>query len=94
LECCKERGTAVNSAWYNEVLQDQLKPAGWTKWHILLFRSVSVLLHNSCWHTATHTIKCYHELNFEVLQNPLYGPDLSPSVTCFVHSWTLWEATI
>jgi hypothetical protein len=34
---------------------------------------------NACCHTATHTIKSFRQLNFEVLKHPLYGPDLAPS---------------
>jgi hypothetical protein len=48
-----------------------------------------MLQDNDSLHIATHTAESLHQLNFEVLNHPLYSPDLAPSVTYSVHPKTL-----
>jgi hypothetical protein len=75
LEHQKERGTKINSVYYNEMLRDQLKPVTRTKRWGLPSKGVTIL---HCLHTAAHTVERLHQLNSEVLKHPLYGPDLAP----------------
>jgi hypothetical protein len=42
-------------------------------------KGVANLHDNAYRHTSTLTIKRFHQLIFEVLKYPLYGPDLAPS---------------
>jgi histone-lysine N-methyltransferase SETMAR len=79
LEPYQERGTTVSSAHYSETLCDKLKPAI----QGLLLKGVA-LLHDSAHphtaaHTVAHTVETLCHLNFEVLEHPLYSPDLASS---------------
>jgi histone-lysine N-methyltransferase SETMAR len=75
----QERGTTVNSAHYNEMLCDKLKPVIRTKRQGLLSKGVALLHDNAHPHTAAHTVETLCHLNFEVLEHPRYSPDLAPS---------------
>jgi len=79
LEHYLERGTAVNSVWYSEMLSTELKPAIRTKRQGLLSSGVLLLHDNVRPHTAIHTLQTLVKLCFTVLEHPAYSPDLAPS---------------
>ena len=59
--------------------RDNLKPAIWSKRRGLLSEGFVLLHDDACPHTAAHTVETLKKLNFEVLEHPLCGLDLTPS---------------
>jgi hypothetical protein len=64
---------------YNEMLCDQLKPAIQSKRRAILSEGIVSLHDNAHPHTAAHTLEILKKINFEVLEQPPYSLDLSPS---------------
>jgi histone-lysine N-methyltransferase SETMAR len=58
---------------------DILKPTIRRKGRGLLLDSVVLFHDNTCPHTAANAVETLKKLNFEVLEHPLYSPDLAPS---------------
>ena len=79
LEHYQERGKTINSAQYNEILTDKVKPAIRSKRRGLLSKGVVLLHDNARPHTAAHTAETLRKLKFEVMAHLPYSPDLSPS---------------
>ncbi|KAK8406892.1 hypothetical protein O3P69_007447 [Scylla paramamosain] len=79
LEHYLETGSTVNSERYSDMLINKLKPAIRNKRRGLLSEGVLLLHDNARPHTAVHTINILQELHFEVLEHPVYSPDLAPS---------------
>jgi len=76
LEHYLERGAAVNSVGYSEMLSTELKPAIRTKRRGLLSSGVPLLHDNARPRTAIHTLQTLVKLGFTVLEHPACSPDL------------------
>jgi histone-lysine N-methyltransferase SETMAR len=79
LEHYMEHGLTVNSERYSTMLKDKLKPAVRSKWIVLLSKIVLPHHDSARPHAAAATIETIQELNFELLPQPSYSPDLAPS---------------
>jgi hypothetical protein len=75
----KEKGQTVTSAWYSDMLVNELKPVIWSKRQELLSKRVLLLHDNTHPDMAAHTVDTLHALKYEVLKLPPYIPDLAPS---------------
>jgi hypothetical protein len=76
----QEKGQAVTSARYSDMLVNEMKPAMRSKRRGLLSKRVLLLHDNARPHTAalTRTVDTLCALKFEVLKLPSYSPDLAP----------------
>ena len=61
------------------MLRNSLRPAIRTKRWRLLSRGIILLHDNARSHSAAKTVEALQQLNFEILEYPLYSPDLAPS---------------
>jgi histone-lysine N-methyltransferase SETMAR len=77
----QEKGQAVTSARYNDMLVNELKPTIRSKRRGLLSIRVLFFHDNARPHTAAHTrtVDTLHALKLEALKHPPYSPDLVPS---------------
>ena len=67
----QERGTAVTSATYCDMLQRELKPAIRSKRGGKLSKEI-LLLHDARSHTAAHTLETLKQLKWEAMERPPY----------------------
>ena len=72
----QEKGQTMTSAWYSDMLVNELKPAIWSKCQGLLSKRVFLLHDKACLHPAVHRVNTLRALKFEVLKHPPYSPDL------------------
>jgi len=79
LEHYQERGSALNSAHYSEMLIDRLKPEIRSIRRGQLSKGIVLLHDNACLHIAAHTVETFQKLMFVVLAYPPYSPVLAPS---------------
>ena len=79
LEHYTESGSTVTSDRYCDMLRNSLRPAIRTKRRGLLSRGIILLHDNARSHSAAKTVEALQQLNFEILEYPLYSPDLAPS---------------
>ena len=79
LEHYQGRGSTINSARYNEMLIDRLKPEIRSKRRGQLSKGIVLLHDNAHPHTVAHTVETLQKLKFEALAHPPYSPDLAPS---------------
>jgi len=79
LEHYQERSSTINSARYNEMLIDRLKPEIRSKHPGQLSKGIVLLHDNARLHTAAYTVETLQKLEFEAVAHPLYSPDLVPS---------------
>ena len=82
-QCILERhpvheGCTVNAAYYRSFLQYNHNHTMWRK-HPALLNNAIILRDNSTSHTAGWVQKLLQQWGWEILQHPLYSPDLSPS---------------
>jgi rhamnogalacturonyl hydrolase YesR len=69
-------------------------PDIWAKCQGVFWKGLAMLYDNACLYTAVHNVDSICHMNFEALKHPPCSPDLAPSITCFIHSETIWEAVI
>jgi histone-lysine N-methyltransferase SETMAR len=79
LEHYLEKGTAINSARYSEMLTDRPRSAIQSKHRGILSKVVVSLHDNACPYTAAHTAEMFQKLKFDAMAHPPYSPDLTPS---------------
>jgi len=79
LETYQERGTAVTSATYCDILQGDLKRTICSKRRGKVSEKVLLLHDNTCLHTAAHTLETLKQLKWEAMEHPAYSPNLVPS---------------
>jgi hypothetical protein len=94
LEHYQERGTTVNSVHYSEMLWDHFISDIQTKHKGLLSKDGKIMHNNAHPHTASSTVESFCQLNFVVMEHPLYSHDLTPSITCLVNSKMLQDGKI
>jgi histone-lysine N-methyltransferase SETMAR len=74
-----QKGASINSAYYANLLEHDLREALRKKRPGKL-KSVPLLLHdNASSHTAKHTQDILQRMKWEILMHPPYSPDLAPS---------------
>jgi hypothetical protein len=61
------------------MLQRELKTATRSKRRGKLSKEILLLHHNAWPHTADHTLEILKQLKREVMEHPVYSPDLAPS---------------
>ena len=79
LEHYMEKGVTVTSVNYCNMLRNELRPAIRSKRRGSLSQGVLLLHDNARIRTAHLTINTFRQLNWEVLEHPVYSPDLDLS---------------
>jgi len=79
LETYQERGTAVTSATYCDILQGELKRTICSKRRGKVSEKILLFHNNARPHTAAHTLETLKQLKLEAMELPAYSPNLAPS---------------
>jgi hypothetical protein len=74
----QEKGQTVTSAWYSDMLVNELKPTIQLKCWGLLSKRVLLLHDNAHPRMAAHTVDTRCALKCEMLKHRPYSPDLAP----------------
>jgi len=79
LEHYMAKSVTVTRVNYCNMLRNEMRPVIRSKWRGRLTQGVLLLHDNARSHAAHLTINTIRQLNWEVLEDPAYSPDLAPS---------------
>jgi hypothetical protein len=79
LKHCQEKGETINSVRYSTMLEKKVEPPLCSRCRGLLSKGVLLLRENARLHTAAATVTTIQKLKFEMINHPLYSPDLAQS---------------